>query len=252
MDSLTYVGHGTIELHLGGVTIVTDPFLRNWLGPLHRQGPAPDRELPGRADLILISHLHRDHLDIRSLRRFSPDVPLVVPQLASPLALRGGARDVREVDVGESISFGGIEITAVLADHNGYRDGHRGAPIQPLGYVIEAAGRKIYFAGDTDLFEGMSEIGPVDVALLPVWGWGPYVGSGHLDPALAAEAVELIRPRMVIPIHWGTFYPAGLRFLWPQYLVDPPLEFARLTGEKSPDVEVKVLQPGSSLTPDRV
>ena len=248
MDHLTYVGHGTVELRVGGISILTDPFLRNWLGPLHRQGPRPEPGLPERADLVLISHLHRDHLDIPSLRRFPADTPLVVPRRASRLALKGGSRDVRELDVGGSITFNGIEITAVRADHNGHRDGHRGAPIQPLGYVIEAGGSKAYFAGDTDLYEEMAEIGPVDVALLPIWGWGPYVGSGHLDPALAALALELIRPRLATPIHWGTFYPAGLRWLKPQYLVDPPLEFARLAGERTPEVEVRVVQPGSGIS----
>jgi L-ascorbate metabolism protein UlaG (beta-lactamase superfamily) len=246
-DQLTYVGHGTIELRLGGVSILTDPFLRNWLGPLHRQGPPPDPKLPERVDLVLISHLHRDHLDIPSLRRFSPEIPIVIPRGASELTLRSGTKDLREVDVGETFSFGGVEITAVRADHNGYRDGNRGAPIQALGYVIESAGRKAYFAGDTDLYEGMAELGQLDVALLPVWGWGPYVGAGHLDPARAAEALELIRPRVAVPIHWGTFYPAGLRFVRPNYLVDPPQEFARLARERTPDVEVKVLQPGSSI-----
>jgi L-ascorbate metabolism protein UlaG (beta-lactamase superfamily) len=246
LDSLTYVGHGTVELRLGGVSVLTDPFLRNWLGPLHRQGPPPARALPGRADLVLISHLHRDHMDVRSLRRISPDAPMVVPRGATKWPRKAGARDIRELDVGDTTSFGGIEVTAVTAQHNGYRDDHRGEPIQPLGYVIEASGTRTYFAGDTDLYEGMAELGPLDLAVLPIWGWGPYVGAGHLNPASAAKALELIRPEVAVPIHWGTFYPVGLRRLRPQFLVDPPLEFARLAQERTPDVEVKVVQPGSS------
>jgi L-ascorbate metabolism protein UlaG (beta-lactamase superfamily) len=252
LDSLTYVGHGTVELRLGETSILTDPFLRNWLGPLHRQGPAPDPAIPGRADLVLISHLHRDHMDVRSLGRISPDTPVVVPRGATKWPRKAGARDIRELDVGEKISFGGIEVTAVTARHNGYRDDHRGEPIQPLGYVIEADGMKTYFAGDTDLYEGMAELGPLDLALLPIWGWGPYVGSGHLNPASAAQALELIRPRLAVPIHWGTFYPAGLRWLRPQYLVEPPLQFAQRTSERVPEVQVEIVQPGASLSPDRI
>jgi L-ascorbate metabolism protein UlaG (beta-lactamase superfamily) len=86
------------------------------------------------------------------------------------------------------------------------------------------------------------------VALLPIWGWGPSVGSGHLDPERAARALTLLRPRLAVPIHWGTFYPVGLRRLRPDPLVRPPLEFARLARDLAPDVEVRVLQPGSETS----
>jgi hypothetical protein len=98
----------------------------------------------------------------------------------------------------------------------------------------------------------MAELGPLDLALLPIWGWGPYVGAGHLNPTSAARALELIRPRVAVPIHWGTFYPAGLRWLRPQFLVDPPLEFARRANERAPEVAVEIVPPGSSLSRDRV
>jgi L-ascorbate metabolism protein UlaG (beta-lactamase superfamily) len=248
MDSLTYIGHGTTLLRLTGLSILTDPMLRNWLGPLHRQGPAPSRSLPRTADLVLISHLHRDHLDIPSLRRFPADTPLVVPRGASKWALRGGGREIRELDVGETVSFDGVEVTAVRADHNGYRDRTWGERIQPVGYLIDAGGRRIYFAGDTDLYDEMSELAPLDLALLPVWGWGASVGSGHLDPARAAKALELLHPRLAVPIHWGTFYPAGLRRLRPKPLVEPPLEFARLASPLAPTTEVRVLRPGSETS----
>jgi L-ascorbate metabolism protein UlaG (beta-lactamase superfamily) len=250
MDRLTYIGHGTIELRLGDLTMLTDPMLRNWLGPLHRQGAAPDPSLTQSADLVLISHLHRDHLDIPTLRRFPADTPLVVPRGASRWAGRGGARGIRELEIGETTTFGDVRLTAVRAVHNGYRDGRRGGPIQPLGYLIEAGGRRVYFAGDTDLYDEMSDLAPLDVALLPVWGWGTSIGSGHLDPERAARALELVRPRVAVPIHWGTFYPAGLRLLRPQYLVEPPLEFAGLARRRTPEVEVRVLQPGSATSLD--
>ena len=76
--------------------------------------------------------------------------------------------------------------------------------------MIEGDGRRVYFAGDTDLFDGMADLAPVDVALLPIWGWGPTMGPGHMDPARAAQAAALLRARLAIPIHWGTYYPIHL------------------------------------------
>jgi L-ascorbate metabolism protein UlaG (beta-lactamase superfamily) len=248
MDRLTYIGHGTTLLRLGELSILTDPMLRNWLGPLHRQVSTPDPELPERCDVVLISHIHRDHLDVPSLRRFPSSTPLVVPRGVTKWARRGGAAEIHELGVGESISFGEVEVKAVKALHNGYRDRTWGERIQPLGYLIHAGGRTVYFAGDTDLYPEMSDLGPVDVALLPVWGWGSSVGEGHLDPPRAAMAVEAIRPRLAVPIHWGTFAVAGMRRRHPENLVEPPLEFARLTNSLAPDVEVRVLQPGEATS----
>ena len=245
MDRLTYIGHATVLLRLDGASILTDPMLRGWLGPLRRQGPAPDRELPEISDVVLISHLHADHLDLPSLRRLPADTPLVVPRGAGGWAARGGAENVHEMSPGQSISVDGVELVGVKAAHNGYRYRHRGAPVEPLGYLIRRSGLTVYFAGDTDLFAEMSDLGPVDVALLPVWGWGTSIGEGHLDPRRAARALEMIRPRIAVPIHWGTLYPAGLRRFRPRPLTDPPLDFARLAARRAPDVEIRVLEPGA-------
>jgi L-ascorbate metabolism protein UlaG (beta-lactamase superfamily) len=245
MDRLTYIGHATTLLRLDGVSVLTDPMLRGWLGPLRRQGPPPDPDVPKISDLVLISHLHRDHLDLRSLRRVPGTTPVVIPRGAATWAAKGGAENIRELAVGETISIGDSEITGVRAVHDGFRDLHRGAEIESLGYLIRHGGRTVYFAGDTDLFPQMSEFGAVDLALLPIWGWGPSVGEGHLDPERAAHALEMIQPRLAVPIHWGTFYPVGLRMLRPEPLTEPPREFARLASQLAPGVEVRVLEPGS-------
>jgi L-ascorbate metabolism protein UlaG (beta-lactamase superfamily) len=248
MDHLTYIGHATTLLRVDRLSILTDPMLRSWLGPLRRQGPPPDPRLPEVSDLVLVSHLHRDHLDISSLRRLPKRTPLIVPRGARRWAVKGGAEDIREIGVGDRISFDAVEVTAVPALHNGHRDRTRGDPIQPLGYLISGTAGTVYFAGDTDLFPEMSTLGRVDVALLPVWGWGSSVGEGHLNPRRAAKALEMIQPRLAVPIHWGTFYPAGLRRLRPAPLVEPPLEFARLASSLTPEVEVRVLQPGTATS----
>src|SRR5262245_31615974 len=215
MDRLSYIGHATTLLRLDGVPILTDPMLRGWLGPLRRQGPPPGPEVPRSADLVLISHLHRDHLDLPSLKRLRESTTVVAPRGGGRWVAKAGAADIREVQLGETITVRDVEITGVRATHDGYRDVHRGEQIEALGYLIRRGGRTVYFAGDTDLFPAMSELGHVDLALLPVWGWGPTVGGGHLDPERAARALELIRPEVAVPIHWGTFYPAGLRRLRP-------------------------------------
>ncbi|HEY3192182.1 MAG TPA: MBL fold metallo-hydrolase [Solirubrobacterales bacterium] len=247
MDSLGYIGHATTLMRLEGSAILTDPMLRGWLGPLRRQGSPPSPELAKIPDLVLISHLHRDHLDLPSLRRLPAGTPLVAPRGATRWVARGGAKRIREIGRGETISVEGIDVTAVPAVHDGHRD-RRGRQIEPLGYVIRKGGRTVYFAGDTDLFPEMSELGPLDLALLPVWGWGFSVGAGHLDPERAARALKLLRPRLAVPIHWGTFYPIGLRRLRPEPLTEPPLEFARLAGRLTPEVEVRVLNPGSETS----
>lgn len=248
MDRLTYIGHATTLLRLDRTSILTDPMLRRWLGPLRRQGKPPPARLPEIPNLVLISHIHRDHLDVRSLRRLRPSTPLVVPRGAGKWAERGGAQDVREIRLDETISIGGLQLTAVPAMHDGHRDGQRGPQAEAIGYVIRSADRTVYFAGDTDLFPEMSDLAPLDLALLPVWGWGTSVGTGHLDPERAAKALELLRPRIAVPIHWGTFFPIGLRLLRPRFLTEPPRDFARLARRAAPAVDVRVVEPGSETS----
>jgi L-ascorbate metabolism protein UlaG (beta-lactamase superfamily) len=247
MDRLTYIGHATTLLRLDGASVLTDPMLRKGLGPLRRQGPPPDRDLPKVPDVVVISHLHRDHLDLRSLRMIPASTPLVVPRGAARWVSKAGSHEIREIGRGETIFAGGVEVTAVPAVHDGHRDSW-GPQIEPLGYLLDGGGRTVYFAGDTDLFAEMSEFGPLDLALLPIWGWGPSVGDGHLDPESAARALKLLGPSLAVPIHWGTFYPVGLRLLRPKPLSEPPLEFARRAREVAPEVEVRVLGPGSETT----
>jgi L-ascorbate metabolism protein UlaG (beta-lactamase superfamily) len=247
LDRLTFIGHATTQLTLGETTILTDPFLRRGLGPLRRQAPAPDRELLDSTDVVVVSHLHRDHLDRRSLRRLSRAATVVVPRGAGRLASRATDAEVVELSFFESASVEGVDVTAVPALHHGGRGPWSRQHAFPVGYVLESDRRRVYFAGDTDLYPQMKDLRPLDLALLPIWGWGPNVGPGHLDPARAAQALRLLRPELAVPIHWGTFYPLGLRRLKPEPLTEPPREFARLAGELAPEVTVRVLAPGESL-----
>jgi L-ascorbate metabolism protein UlaG (beta-lactamase superfamily) len=227
------------------VRLLTDPLLRNRVAHLRRTSPVSTRAQRG-VDAVLISHGHYDHLDLPSLERLGKKVPVVVPRGLGGLLRKRRFESVLEIAVGETISIGALQVRAVPAEHDPGRLPF-GASADPLGYVISGSS-SIYFAGDTDLFEGMSELGPVDLGLIPIWGWGPGLGGGHLDPARAAEAAARIRPRLVVPIHWGTYFPLhlGLRKR-PAFMDVPPLEFLAAMKERAPEVEVNVLRPGEDL-----
>ena len=248
MGRIEYVGHATVFVDIDGVRLLTDPLLRNRVAHLRRSAPVAARALRG-VDAVLVSHAHYDHLDLPSLEKLGKKIPVVVPRGLGGLLRKRKFESVLEVEVGETIAIGELRITAVRADHDRGR-GPFGASADPVGYVISGT-KSIYFAGDTDLFEEMSELGPVDVGLIPIWGWGPGLGGGHLDPARAAEAVALIKPRLVVPIHWGTYFPIHLGLAGrPAFVTVPPIEFATALKEKAPDTRVKVLGPGESLELD--
>jgi L-ascorbate metabolism protein UlaG (beta-lactamase superfamily) len=242
--TIVYVGHATVLIELDGVRLLTDPVLGPWLGPLRRQAPPPADGVAAGIDAILISHLHRDHADFASLRRFEPGVRLIVPAGSGQLFEAKGFGDVVELGRGQTHRLGPVAITATAAVH---QIGRRGVAAEPVGFQIEGS-RRIYFAGDTDVFEGMAELaGGLDLALLPVWGWGPTLGPGHMNPQRAARAAALLSPRIAVPIHWGTLYPVGLARLRPRPLRAPGREFAARARVVAPGVEVRVLMPGSAL-----
>jgi L-ascorbate metabolism protein UlaG (beta-lactamase superfamily) len=242
---IEYVGHSTVLVDLDGVRLLTDPLLRNRVAHLRRAAPVDASALRG-VDAILISHAHYDHLDLPSLERLKK-VPLVVPRGLGGLLRKRKFESVTEVRAGETFSIGALRVAAVHAEHDGGR-GPFGVKAEAIGYVVTGTS-SVYFAGDTDLFDGMSELGPIDVGLIPIWGWGPSLGRGaHLDPRRAAEAVALIEPRIAIPIHWGTYFPihSGLRGA-PAFLELPLAEFVSAAAEVVPDVELRVLRPGESV-----
>lgn len=243
---VTWVGHATALIELGGARLLTDPVLRERLFHLKRVAPPVDPEHHSGLDAVLVSHLHHDHLDLPSLKLLDGHgVRLVVPAGAGRLASGRGFASVTELAPGDAIRVAGAEVLAVPAVHHGGRVLSR-AKADSLGYVVEADGVRVYFAGDTDVFDAMADIGDLDLALIPVWGWGPSLGSGHLDPERAAEALDLLRPRLAVPIHWGTLFPRIVPDRR-QRLSDPPHELARATARLAPDVEIRVLAPGEGV-----
>jgi L-ascorbate metabolism protein UlaG (beta-lactamase superfamily) len=230
-----------VLLQLGGVRLLTDPVLRAGVAHLRRHGPAPS--MPGQLDAVLLSHLHYDHLDLPSLRLLPRDVRVLAPAGAAPLLRGAGFAEVDELVPGQSAGVGEIRVEATRAEH-GERRRPLGPRARPIGFVLDGPHR-VYFAGDTDLFPEMAELGPVGVALLPVAGWGPKLGPGHMDAEQAARAAELLRPGIAVPIHWGTLHPrARRRGAW---FERPPHEFAARLARLAPEVDVRILEPGGAL-----
>ncbi|MEU2829353.1 MBL fold metallo-hydrolase [Streptomyces lavendulae] len=244
---ITWWGHATCTVRDSGVRVLTDPmFARRFAHLRRRRGAVPPPEA-AEADVVLVSHLHADHLHLPSLARLPVGSRLVVPRGAGR-AVPGLARLARirrlavtEVAPGDEVAVReGVRVRAVSARHDGRRlpFGPQRAPA--LGYVVQGAART-YFAGDTGLFEAMAEeVGPVDVALLPVGGWGPYLGPGHLDPERAARAAALLGPTAAVPVHYGTYWPIGMDAVRPHEFHSPGEEFARCALRLAPEVAVRV------------
>ncbi|MBP2051372.1 L-ascorbate metabolism protein UlaG (beta-lactamase superfamily) [Streptomyces griseochromogenes] len=247
---ITWWGHATCTLEDSNVRVLTDPLFARRLAHLRRRrGAVPPAEAH-RADLALVSHLHADHLHLPSLAALTAGTRLLVPRDA-PRAVPGLRRlrhlRLTEVAPGDRVRVGELLVRAVPARHDGRR-----LPVGPhrspaLGYVVEGEART-YFAGDTGLFDAMVEwVGPVDVALLPVGGWGPYLGEGHLDPGRAAQALARLRPRVAVPVHYGTYWPIGMDAVRPHEFHAPGDEFVRLAAEAAPQVAVHKLGHGESV-----
>jgi len=231
---------------MGETSILTDPMLRGRTAHLRRRLRVLDEDWPASLDAILISHLHLDHFDLPTLRRLGKHIPLFVPVGAGAWLSRRGFTNVQELPVGAESIVERVSVTAVPARHSGRRFPF-GPTAETIGFVLRGS-QTIYFAGDTDLFDEMGSLDvDLDIALIPVWGWGRSLGTGHLNPARAAEALQLLRPRVAIPIHWGTLHPYGTAIRDKGFLVNPPLEFGRLAHTSAPSVEVRIIQPGESI-----
>jgi L-ascorbate metabolism protein UlaG (beta-lactamase superfamily) len=240
LSGLTWLGHSTVVIDVDGTRLVTDPVLRRRVFHLRRAAAIEPGAL-GALDGILVSHSHFDHLDVPSLSRLPRSLSVVCPTGIGQLLRRRGFEQVHEVGPGEIVEVGGREVRATHAEHRTNRRPFAGRSAA-LGYVVQGS-RSVYFAGDTELFDGMADLGPVDVALLPVSGWGPRMPAGHLEPRSAAEALLLLRPKVAVPVHWGTFRaPFG-----PRLDDRAAREFASAAARLAPEVEVRVLQIGETL-----
>jgi L-ascorbate metabolism protein UlaG (beta-lactamase superfamily) len=239
---ITWLGHSTALVEEDGARVLTDPVLRSRVGHLRRHAPAPAP--PGPVDAVLVSHVHQDHLDRPSLRAFAvPGTTAVVPRGAGRMVDGLGFGAVREVTAGDAVAVGALDVRAVPAWHEARRR-PGAARIESLGFLVA----DVWFAGDTELHPTMERLrGEVRVALVPIWGWGPSLGPGHLGPQEAARAVALVAPEIAVPIHWGTFLPVGLGRRHASVLDDPPVAFAAAVAAAAPSTRVVTLSPGEAL-----
>lgn len=250
--TVTWWGHSAITGHDSGTTFLFDPVLTTRVGHLRRvRGQTPPRHA-AHADIIMLSHLHSDHTHLPSLRLISPSAALIAPAGSRRLleqVTSGGPR-LREVTPGDLVKLGGLEIRVLAADHDGRR--HFGSPHRgpALGFLVEGS-RGWWYPGDTGPQFQSDELAHVDIALVPVGGWGPPIipghRHGHLDAVQAAQAVGRIQPKHAVPVHWGTWWPIGL----PQRrdLIDlPATAFADHVARLAPTTSVHILRHNESIT----
>lgn len=225
--------------------LLTDPLLARRLFSIRRICPQVDPALLPDIDLVLISHLHHDHCHPPSLRALSGSPVYLVPHGGGEFLARHSIGSVIEAGPGDRVELLGLEIQCLAVDHSGER-----VPFGPhapaLAFEIGGS-RRIYFVGDTGYFEPMRpDPQPLDVALLPVGGWGSSLGPGHLNPREAACAAGQLRPRWVIPIHWGAYRNAVPTLSDAKPTPDPAQQFVDALGALSADIEPVVLRPGTS------
>jgi L-ascorbate metabolism protein UlaG (beta-lactamase superfamily) len=244
--ALTWWGHASTTVEVGGLRIGIDPLLTDRLLHLRRY-TTPVTPRAAEVDLVLVSHLHADHCHLPSLRRFPPEVPVVVPHGGEGL-LRGRP-DVRGVHPGDELEVAGARILVLPAYHDGRRlpgSRYRGPA---LGFRVERGERSFWYPGDTGDQEDFDAVDAVELALVPVGGWGPTLGAEHLDPAEAAEAVARVGARWAVPVHWGTFWPLGLEMVardrHHHLFVTPGERFAEAMAGQ--DAEAVVLAPGQRV-----
>lgn len=227
--AVTWWGHSSMSIELGDRLVATDPLLTSRLFHLRRTTPAPPATAVS-ADLVLVSHLHHDHLHLPSLDRFDREVAVVVPR-GAPRQVAGLLRHrLLEVAPGDRVEVEGVTIEVLPARHDGRRSNvGRAIDVPALGFRLSRGSASCWYPGDTGVQEDFAAIGPVDLAAVPIGGWGPTLGHEHLDPAQAAAAVAEVGARWSLAVHYGTFWPMTMRRLNPanheRLYVTPPTRF---------------------------
>jgi len=245
---ITWLGHSSVVLDIDGFRVLTDPLLRPHAGLLRRLAPRPDPTSWSRPDVVLLSHLHHDHAELRSLRMLGGAALMSAPANVAWLRRR---KLMHAVPLGDGWTAvgSGVQIRQVPAEHHSRPMPHR--PNDANGHLVRGPSGIVWIAGDTGLYPEMAAIpamagGPVDVALVPVWGWGPRLSAGHLTPESAARAVAMSGARFALPVHWGTLHPPFVTHFARSWLEQPGHRFAAAVAGQAPGCTAVVLAPGQS------
>jgi L-ascorbate metabolism protein UlaG (beta-lactamase superfamily) len=190
--AFTFLGHGSLLINLNGAKIFIDPYSQ-----------VADYSLLPKADAILITHEHRDHLDPQALAHIRTDRTQVLLNPAAADQVQGG----KALRNGERGEVAGISILAVPA-YNLVHKRPTGEPFHPRGvgngYILDFAGLRVYVAGDTENIPEMAELKAIDIAFLPMNL--PYT----MTPEMVAAAARAFRPKILYPYHYGSTDPAEL------------------------------------------
>ena len=250
--ALTWLGHATVVLDIDGVRLVADPLLQRHNGILRRRGARPEGEAWSGADAVLLSHLHHDHAEVASLRMLGAVPVLTAAENAVWVVKKGLAG--RGLAKGEWVAVGGAEdvtVKLVPAVHNARPMPHR--PNAANGHLVRGPSGVVWLAGDTDLYPDMETLAgmagaPIDVAVVPVGGWGPRLSPGHMGPDEAAAACRLCGARWAVPVHWKTLHvPAGEMF--PRGWMDSAgPRFEAALAREAPWCRAVLLDVGGSVT----
>jgi L-ascorbate metabolism protein UlaG (beta-lactamase superfamily) len=230
-----WIGHATWALRLAGKLIVTDPIWSRAIGGAVRRLVAPGVALDAMPaiDVVLVTHDHRDHMDLPTIRRLPDGALYVVPLGNGP---RLGKPNVVELDWWQTHAVGDLAITLVPARHWSMRLPWNRNETLWGGYVVRGPEGAAYHSGDTAWGDHFAEIaakaGPIDWAMLPIGGYAPrwFMEPQHIDPVEAVRAYDALGARHLLAMHWGTFRltdeaigepPARLRATWAERGLDP-------------------------------
>jgi L-ascorbate metabolism protein UlaG (beta-lactamase superfamily) len=217
--SVTFIGHSTFLVQAGGISLLTDPIWSKRCSPVSFAGPRRVRKpgqsleaLPG-VDLLLVSHNHYDHMDFPTLRRVRKRwAPKVATGLDNARHLaKAGIRQAVELDWWQSVELAGARVTYVPAQHFSARGLYDRNRSLWGGFVVEAGGAVVYFAGDSGYSPYFAEIGQrfprIDLALLPIGAYEPrwFMHTHHVNPEEAVRAHLDLKARRSIGMHFGTF-----------------------------------------------
>ena len=242
---LTWLGHSTVLIDLAGRRLLTDPLLLRHNGPLRRRAPRPTPALWADVDAVLLSHLHHDHAELRSMR-LVPGAPVLTSARNGRWLCKHGL-DGRGAE--DWTDVGPLQVRLVTAVHHSRPMPHR--PNDANGHLVRSRTTTLWAAGDTSLYDDMvrlpelAGVERLDVVLVPVGGWGPRLSAGHMGPVEAAEACARTRARYALAVHWGTIHAPFTT--WRGDWFDRPLDlFEDAVAEAAPGCQVVRVLPGDT------